>query len=114
MIYLNSDLFYNKSLNSNSVGVVPHRDIINFASDLFLGVWRSIFSLAIYFRGRNALIRRDKSPRGRPAEMKKNGKITCKRNQTYGILMPPKHTKMSLDIYHPDNDPFPEKIHDIA
>ena len=67
MIYLNSDLFHNKSLNNISMGVVPQRDIIYFASDLFLGLWQSIFSLAIYFRGRNALIRRDKSPRGRPA-----------------------------------------------
>ena len=66
-IYFNNDLFYNKSLNNISLGVVPQRDIIYFASDLFQGLWRSIFSLAIYFRGRNASIRRDKSPRGRPA-----------------------------------------------
>ena len=43
-IYFNNDLFYNKSLNNISLGVVPQRDIIYFVSDLFLVVWRSIFS----------------------------------------------------------------------
>ena len=66
-IYFNNDLFYNKSLTNISLGVVPQRDIIYFVSDLFLVVWRSIFSLAIYFRERNHLIRRVLSPRGSPA-----------------------------------------------
>ena len=65
--YFNNESFFIRSPNSISVAVVPQRDIIYFASDLFLGLWRSIFSLAIYFRGRNALIRCDKSPCGRPA-----------------------------------------------
>ena len=38
------------SPNSISVGVVPWRDIIYFLSDIFLGVWQCISSLAIYFR----------------------------------------------------------------
>ena len=66
-IHFNNDLFYNKSLNNISLGVVPQRDIIYLVSDLFLVVWRSIFSLAIYFRERNPVIRRVLSPRGRPA-----------------------------------------------
>ena len=65
-IYFNNDLFYNKSLNNISVNIVPWRDIIYFTSDLFLGLWRSIFSLALYFPGAKSLIK-DKSPRGRPA-----------------------------------------------
>ena len=50
-----------------SLGVVPQRDIIYFVSDLFLVVWRSIFSLAIYFWERNPVICCVLSPRGRPA-----------------------------------------------
>ena len=66
-IYFNNDLFYNKSLNNISLGVVPQRDIILFASDLFLGVWQFISSLAIYFGPAKSLIRRVLSPHGSPA-----------------------------------------------
>ena len=58
--YFNNDFFYNISLYNISVNIVPWRDIIYILSDIVLGVWRHIFSLATYFR--HVL-----SPRGRAA-----------------------------------------------
>ena len=58
----------NNSLNNILVGVVPLRELIKFLSDIFLGVWQHIYSLATYFRPAKSLIRRVLSPRGRPAK----------------------------------------------
>ena len=63
-----------------SAGVVPLRDIIYFLSDIFLGVWRFIFSLAIYFRGQNHTIHCVKSPRGSPEYILQRHNELCMHN----------------------------------
>ena len=46
----NNDLFQNISPSNILVKVVPCREKIQFLSDIFLGLWRHIFSLVTYFR----------------------------------------------------------------